>query len=462
MIIDHNTPQVCTGSSQIAAFNATYSSAIGIDVHSRLMVACFQKGEFGCSSFTEEFKESGTSLKAIRNLVIWCNSKNPEIIIMESTGIYWKTLYTELEKSCFPRDRIVVINPRILKPLKGRKTDRSDARNLSKHARMGSFTNSFIPKKDIRELRSLWASFQQIKHQYENNRRSLLNSLADYGCQFANIVSDSRGVTAQRILEAILSGDTGEALRKHIRKILDDMHKRRGRKLSAGLDEICEAIESNITPAIRMALNLRSNQLKIYEDHMKTVFDTIKVMVLKSYKELYDLLLTIPGTEDMSVIGIICVVGDDLSSFSSIKKFASWTGLAPGNNISAGVSYSSRITHGNRYFRRTILSIAQGCANQKKNKSGLGNLFQRLRERKGYNKAKVAVAHKIVRIIYVIITRKVKYEDSPNDQSLAKFRMDQVKRAISRAKITEGLCVQSETSNQGKVICASVSMTQPT
>ena len=92
MIIDHNTPQVCTGSSQIAAFNATYSSAIGIDVHSRLMVACFQKGEFGCSSFTEEFKESGTSLKAIRNLVIWCNSKNPEIIIMESTGIYWKTL----------------------------------------------------------------------------------------------------------------------------------------------------------------------------------------------------------------------------------------------------------------------------------------------------------------------------------------------------------------------------------
>ena len=74
----------------------------------------------------------------------------------------------------------------------------------------------------------------------------------------------------------------------------------------------------------------------------------------------------------------------------------------------------------------------------------------------------MAVAHKIVRIIYVIITRKVKYAENPNDQSLAKFRMDQVKRAISRAKITEGRCVQSETSNQGKVICASVSMTQPT
>ena len=462
MIISHNGPQVSTGSSQIAAFNAMHSSAIGIDVHSTLMVACFQKGEFGSSSFTEEFKESGTSLNAIRNLVIWCSSKNPDIIIMESTGIYWKTLYTELEKSGFPRDHIIVINPRILKPLKGRKTDRSDARNLAGHARMGSFTNSFIPKKDIRELRSLWASFQQIKHQYENNRRSLLNSLADYGCQFANIVSNSRGVTAQMILDAILTGDTGDALKKRIREILDIMSRRPGRKLVAGLDQICEAIESNITPAIRMTLQMRSQQLKIYEEHMKKIFDIIKVMVINSYKELYDLLATIPGAEDMSVIGIICIVGDDLSSFSSIKKFSSWSGLAPGNNISAGVSYSSRITHGNKYFRRCVLAMAQACANQKKNRSGLGNMFQRLRERKGYNKAKVAVAHKIVRIIYVIITRKVKYAENPNDQSLAKFRMDQVKRAISRAKVTEGLCVKSETSNQGKAICASVCMTQLT
>ncbi len=80
MIISHNGPQVSTGSSQIAAFNAMHSSAIGIDVHSTLMAACFQKGEFGSSSFTEEFKESGTSLNAIRSLVIWCSSKNPDII----------------------------------------------------------------------------------------------------------------------------------------------------------------------------------------------------------------------------------------------------------------------------------------------------------------------------------------------------------------------------------------------
>ena len=88
MIISHNGPQVSTGSSQIAAFNAMHSSAIGIDVHSTLMVACFQKGEFGSSSFTEEFKKSGASLNAIRNLVIWRSSENPDIIIMEPTGIY--------------------------------------------------------------------------------------------------------------------------------------------------------------------------------------------------------------------------------------------------------------------------------------------------------------------------------------------------------------------------------------
>ncbi len=107
-----------------------------------------------------------------------------------------------------------------------------------------------------------------------------------------------------------------------------------------------------------MTLQLRSQQMKIYEERMKKIFDMIKLW-FNSYREQYDLLSTIPGTEDMSVIGIICIVGNDLSSFSSIKKFSSWRGLAPGNNISAGMSYSSRITYGKKYCRRCVLTMAQ-------------------------------------------------------------------------------------------------------
>ena len=109
MIVNQNVPKVSTGSPQTAAFNAMYSSAIGIDVHSKLMVACFQNGEFGQSSFTEEFKETGSSLQALRILVDWCKSKNPEIIIMESTGIYWRTLYGELETNGFSSMRLIFI-----------------------------------------------------------------------------------------------------------------------------------------------------------------------------------------------------------------------------------------------------------------------------------------------------------------------------------------------------------------
>ena len=446
MIVNQNVPKVSTGSPQTAAFNAMYSSAIGIDVHSKLMVACFQNGEFGQSSFTEEFKETGSSLQALRILVDWCKSKNPEIIIMESTGIYWRTLYGELETNGFSRDRIVVVNPRIVKPLKGHKTDRGDASNLAKHARMGSFSRSFIPSADIRVLRFLWSSYAQLTHQIRGDKRRLHGLLAGNGCRIASVATDIEGVTAQQLVEVILSGDKGDVLRGKIQKVLDAMKKRRGRKLTATVDAICEAAESRFSPEMLNVARNRVRALKELIARAEAEFQVIHMKVVLGFRDLYERLQTIPSVNEKSAVGIICELGDDLSSFTSIKQFASWTGLAPGNNISAGKSHSSKTTHGNKYLRRTLIEVAQGCANTKNNMSNLTKLYLRISERKGRNKAKVAVAHKLARIIYVIITRHVVYVDNPNDNSLIEHRMRQLKQSIARARSTEGITVVKHSS----------------
>lgn len=163
----------------LATFHALHRSAIGIDVHSNLIVATYQNCEYGSSSLFNENWSSGASKPELDAFASWCKEKGAEVLIMESTGVYWQSLYEALENVGFTNKQIVVVNARDVKNKRGSKTDLADAIHLAEVARQGTYRASFVPAKEFRQLRCLWRSFFTLKC----SRKKFLNIMHKQLCQ---------------------------------------------------------------------------------------------------------------------------------------------------------------------------------------------------------------------------------------------------------------------------------------
>jgi transposase len=401
----------------MAIFHALHQSAIGIDVHSNLIVAVFQKGEFGKDCLEGDTWNGTASKSELIRFAKWCKRKSPEVLIMESTGVYWQSLYEALEDEGFKQTQIIVVNARDVKNRRGSKTDLSDAIHLAEIARQGSYRASFVPAKYVRQLRCLWRSYATLK----NTRKRLLNilhkQLCQVGCRASSVFSDIRGKTASKILECLISGQNGKSLRQSIVSII----KSSKGKLRSTPAMIYEALQADMNSLVWYSIRKHLTHIKFIDVQLKEAEENLRSN-LTPYQRLLSLLSTIPAIKEITSIGIVCELGDDLSQFTSIRKFAKWIGLAPGNNESAGKRYSGRTTPGNKYLKVLLIEAASGIGLMK---SGyLHEVHQKLKERRGTKKANVAIAHKLCRIIFNIITQGTCYieQDKPilKDHRLAK------------------------------------------
>lgn len=294
----------------------------GLDVHQETVVACVLYGPLDKRP-KKSIESFSTSTKGLLELNDWLASMKVTDAVMESTGIYWKPVWNILENHF----RLVLVNAKHVKNVPGRKTDVKDAEWLAKLLRSGLIEGSFVPPEDIQDLRDLTRYRKKLVNNRTAEQNRIHKILQDANIKLTSVLSDIFGQSGRKILEAIINGEKIEE--KGLREMV---HKR----VKASLSEIAESINGRIRRHHR-------DMLRYHWEHMEYLEETIEILedqidqCLEPYRKEVELLDTIPGVNKDSAAVFVAELGVDISVFgNSVKRAASWAGVSPGNNESAG------------------------------------------------------------------------------------------------------------------------------
>jgi transposase len=376
-----------------------YKRVIGLDVHQAQISACAII-EQADGSISVERREFGCFKRDRRALAEWAGSINPDIVVMESTGIYWKSPFAALEGV-----GIVawVVNARHVKAVPGRKTDVADAQWLATLARSGLLRASFIATADLRNLRHLARQRQKLGGMLASEKNRLHKLLTDAGIRLGVVVSDLHGQSARSMVKGIIAG-------KSVPEVLSLASNR----LRARREDIFEALQAEeLSAAHRFCLAEIMAHIEELEARMAR-FDQelVRSLVDAGHEAPLRLLQTLPGIDLMGAAMLLVEIGADMSVFGSAARLAAWVGICPGNNESAGKRKSGRIRKGNAWVRRLLCEFAQAAA---RSRCALKDKFQALSVRKGHKRSIVALAHKMLRTIYAMLAKKQHYVDKTVD-----------------------------------------------
>ena len=373
-----------------------YKRVIGLDVHQAKISAC-AIAELPDRTLTVEQREFGGFKRDRRALADWARAFGPEVVVMESTGIYWKSPYAALEAVGIAA---WVVNARHVKTVPGRKTDVADAQWLATLARSGLLHASFIPPANIRHLRLIARQRQKLGGMLASEKNRLHKLLADTGIRLGVVVSDIHGQAGRAMVKALIEG-------KPMSEILDLTGR-----LRASRAELFEALQpEELSSSHRFVLTEIMAHIEELEERMVR-FEHELLRGLTTWRPQLALLQTIPGIDLMGAAMLLVEISAEMDSFGSAEKLASWVGICPGNNESAGKRKSGKTRKGNAWVRRLLCEFAQAAA---RSRCALKDKFAALSIRKGHKKSIVALAHKMLRIVFSILKNNTPYHDKVVD-----------------------------------------------
>lgn len=375
---------------------ALYKRVIGLDIHQAQITACALIEEPDGSMRIEQ-RQFGGFKRDRRELAEWVASLRPDEVVMESTGIYWKSPYAALEAASI---RAKVVNARHVKNVPGRKTDVGDAHWLATLARAGLLRGSFVPPAKLRELRLIARQRQKLVGQLASEKNRLHKVLTDSGIRLGVVVSDLHGKSARAMVKAIISG-----------KPPHEVLKLASTRLKAGREEIFDALQGELTASHAFVLDELMRHIEEIEARIAR-FDARLLGELESERNALALLQTIPGVDLIGAAMLLVEIGTDMDVFGSPDRLASWVGICPGNNESAGKRKSGHVRKGNLYVRRLLCEFAHAAS---RTTSVFKSKFQSLVVRRGYKRAIITIGHKILRTIFFMLKRRQHYRDSATD-----------------------------------------------
>ncbi len=375
---------------------ALYKRVIGLDIHQAQITACALIEEPDGSMRIEQ-RQFGGFKRDRRELAEWVASLRPDEVVMESTGIYWKSPYAALEAASI---RAKVVNARHVKNVPGRKTDVGDAHWLATLARAGLLRGSFVPPAKLRELRLIARQRQKLVGQLASEKNRLHKVLTDSGIRLGVVVSDLHGKSARAMVKAIISG-----------KPPHEVLKLASTRLKAGREEIFDALQGELTASHAFVLDELMRHIEEIEARIAR-FDARLLGELESERNALALLQTIPGVDLIGAAMLLVEIGTDMDVFGSPDRLASWVGICPGNNESAGKRKSGHVRKGNLYARRLLCEFAHAAS---RTTSVFKSKFQSLVVRRGYKRAIITIGHKILRTIFFMLKRRQHYRDSATD-----------------------------------------------
>jgi transposase len=291
-----------------------------------------------------------TTTRELLSLRQWLLSEGCTHVAMESTGVYWKPVFAILEGEL----EIVVANAQHVKKVPGRKSDVKDAEWLAELLCHGLLRSSFVPPKPIRELRDLTRYRRKLVESQTAERNRMLKLLETANIKLSSVVCDVFGVSGQLMLKALLKG-------KGSPQEMAQLAKGRLRKRIADLEP---ALEGKLEPHHRFLLKLQLDRLQAVEEDLTTLERYIREK-LQPYAAQLTLLQEIPGVDWTLAAVIIAELGVDMSVFESVSQLASWAGVCPGTNESAGKRKSSRVPKGNVYLKTGLVEAANAASRAK-------------------------------------------------------------------------------------------------
>lgn len=376
--------------------SALYKCVIGLDVHQAQITACALIQQPDGSTRIEQ-RQFGGFARDRRELADWAASLRPDEVVMESTGIYWKSPYAALEAVGI---RAKVVNARHVKHVPGRKTDVGDAHWLAMLARAGLLRASFVPPAALRELRLIARQRQKLVGQLASEKNRLHKVLTDSGIRLGVVVSDLHGQSARAMVKAIIAGQAPQ-----------QVINLASRRLKASREEIFDALQGDLTASHRFVLDELMQHIEEIEARIDR-FDARLLAGLESERGTLALLQTIPGVDLIGAAMLLVEIGSDMGAFGSADRLASWVGVCPGNNESAGKRKSGHTRKGNPYVRRLLCEFAHAAS---RTTSVFKSKFQALVVRRGYKRAIIAIGHKILRTLFFMLKRREHYRDCATD-----------------------------------------------
>jgi transposase len=393
-----------------------HNRVVALDVHQAVITTCaIVADEDGVRIEERSFE---TFKRGLRALTDWCLKLRPEVVVMESTGIYWKSPHAWLERaglSC------MVVNAHHVKNVPGRKTDIADPRWLAMLARAGLLKPSFVPPAKLRRLRLVSRQRQKLVGMLAAEKNRLGKVLADAGVRLGVVVSDLNGKSARAMIAALIAGATPEQALRHA-----------DRRLKTRREDIAAALEGDITFEHSFVMQTILGHIDYLEASIAK-FDAHLVTGLDSPEEknALALLQTIPGIDLIGAAMLLVEIGTSMALFAKPSHLASWAGLCPGNNRSAGKRKRERQRKGNTYVRRLLCEFVQAA---RKSQSMFQAKHKALTITRGFKRAIMACARKMLRIIWAMLLRKQPYRDATVDYEALSVRRNAPRwiRALKR------------------------------
>jgi len=391
----------------------------GLDIHKESIVACLLKGplEAGLKP-RSEIREFGTQLKDLLALRKWLEENLSHYVAMESTGIYWQPVYAVLE-TAFSKDiHLLVVNARHMKQVPGKKTDMRDAEWIATLLRAGLLKGSFVPEQDIRDLRQFTRYRKGLIRDITSQKNRTEKLLQSSGFRLSSFLSDIFGASGLAILEQLVQvGSISQAS-------LELCLKGRARQKAS---EILSSLNGTLSKPQRRLLKMEMAHLQDLQDNLAEVETEIQTL-FSQFEAPIQWLDSIPGIDLTAAYAILAEIGSDLSTFPTAEHLCAWAGLAPGSHQSAGKQKKQRVTPGNNYLKTILCEVAWVIASHKE--MYLSGWYWRLKQRTDAKRAIVALAHKLLVIIFAMLKSKSAYDEQKFVQRKAATEQKRVSRMV--------------------------------
>ncbi|EDK35814.1 IS110 family transposase [Clostridium kluyveri] len=368
-----------------------YPVCCGMDVHKSFLVACIAStNEKGITTYKS--KRFSTFTGDLRRCAVWLFENNCKDVCMESTGKYWIPIYNILEPTC----KIVLAHPKYVKAIRGKKTDKKDAKWIADIFKHDLVTGSFIPPADIRQLRDLVRYRWKLTNFTTGEKNRAQNCLTVSNIKLDDVFSDVFGKAASAITGRLLENNKPFDVTPYLTK---------GIKASA--EDIQSAVDGEMCDE-------QAEKLRIIRSHMDSLelcklnLESLILSVAEKYLPQLNLVSTVPGIQSFSAIAVISEIGVDMSVFPTSKHLCSWAGLTPQNNESAGKKKTTRINRAGAYIKPLLVQCANAVVTSKKHPE-IRNRYLALKKRRGHKKAIIAIARMLLTAIYNILKKNEPY-----------------------------------------------------
>jgi transposase len=376
-----------------AVVEIVYPTCCGIDVHKNFLVACIAKtDERGHTIHT--MKRFSTNTRDLRRLADWLKSHNCKDVCMESTGKYWIPVFNILEKTC----NVCLTHPKYVKTIKGKKTDKKDAKWIAELFKCDLVRSSYIPPFDIRQLRDLCRYHAKLTYMVSSEKNRSQNCLTTCNFKLDAVFADVFGKSATRILDNLLA---------HGHSNFDVAPLLHGR-CKTTIEEVQAAIDGEFTYAQEAKLKI----IRMHMDHLECLKNTLECVIYElaeQYQPQITLLLTVPGiASPLTAIRIIAEIGTDMTVFETAKHLCSWAGVTPQNNESTGKKKTTRISRAGAYLKPLLVQIAL-AVNKSSKHPEIRDKYQALKKRRGHKKAIIAITRRFLTAIWHMFSKNETY-----------------------------------------------------